>query len=254
MKAYFAFTQKEMLESFRTYKFLIMILAFVFFGILGPLTAKLLPKILEGFMPEGVQIIITEPTALDSWAQFFKNVSQMGFAVIAILFSGMMANEFNSGTFINILTKGLARSTVIFSKFTVASMIWTISYFICFCLSYIYTRYLWDNDEVLNLPFSLFYLWLFGIMFLSVIMLGGVIFKSSYGCLIFLLGFIITLFLLSIMPTLYGYNPIELVSKSMSLLTGDTIPKDLVGSTTISSIIIILSITLAIGVFNRKQI
>ena len=196
MKAYFAFTQKELLESLRTYKLLIMIIVFMFFGMLGPLTAKLTPQILESLMPAGMQVTMGEPTAFDSWAQFFKNVSQMGFIVVAILFSGIMANEFNRGTLIHPLTKGLPRSTVIFSKFTVASMIWTISYLISFGLSYGYTKYFWDSDGVLNLPFAIFCLWLFGIMFLAVILLGGVIFKSSYGCIMFIGAFIVTLFLL----------------------------------------------------------
>ena len=123
MRAYIAFTKKELLESLRTYKLLIMFMVFIFFGMLAPLTAKLTPKLLESIMTEGMQIIVGEPTAFDSWAQFFKTVSQMGFIVVTILFSGMMANEFNGGTFINILTKGLSRSTVILSKFTVASII-----------------------------------------------------------------------------------------------------------------------------------
>lgn len=254
MRAYFAFTQKEFLESFRTYKLLIMIMVFMFFGMIGPLTAKLTPQIIESLMPAGMQITMGEPTAFDSWAQFFKNVSQMGFVVVAILFSGMMANEFNSGTFINILTKGLPRSTVILSKFTVASMIWTVSYFICFSLSYIYTEYFWNSNGVLNLPFSIFYLWLFGIMFLTIILLGGVIFRSNYGCLMFAGVFIVTLFLLNIVPKFQKYNPIGLVSKSMPLLTGDTVPKDLMASSIIGIIIIILSIISAIGVFNKKQI
>lgn len=254
MKVYFAFTQKELLESLRTYKLLTMIIVFIFFGMLGPLTAKLTPQILESLIPAEMQFTIGEPTALDSWAQFFKNISQMGFIVVSILFSGIMANEFNRGTFINILTKGLPRSTVILSKFTVASMIWTVSYFICFILSYIYTEYFWDSGGISNLPYSIFYLWLFGIMFLAVILLGGVIFRSSYACLMFTGGFIVTLFLLNIVPKFQKYNPIGLASKNMSLLTGDIVPKDLMTSVIISIGIIIASIVGAIGIFNKKAI
>lgn len=254
MKAYFAFTQKEFLESLRTYKLLIMIMVFMFFGMLGPLAAKLTPQILESLMPAGMQVTMAEPTAFDSWAQFFKNVSQMGLIVVAIIFSGIMANEYNNGTFINVLTKGLARRTVILSKFTMASMIWTVSYFICFALSYGYTRYFWASDGVLNLSFAIFFLWLFGIMFLAIILLGGVIFRSSYACLMFLGASIVTLFLLNIVPKFQKYNPIGLASKNMLLLTGDTVPKDLMAMVVVSIGIIILSILTAIRVFNKKQI
>lgn len=254
MRAYIAFTKKELLESLRTYKLLIMFMVFIFFGMLAPLTAKLTPKLLESIMTEGMQIIVAEPTAFDSWAQFFKTVSQMGFIVVTILFSGMMANEFNRGTFINILTKGLARSTVILSKFTVASIIWTLSYLICFSLCYLYTTYFWIGDGISNLIFSVSCLWLFGILLLAVILLGGVIFRSSYGCLMFVVGFIALLFLVNIIPGFQSYNPISLISKNMLLLTGDKVAKDLIISIIISITIVILSITTAIGIFNKKQI
>lgn len=254
MRAYLAFTQKEFLESLRTHKILIMFLVFMLFGMLSPLTAKLTPKLLESLITDGIQITIPEPTAFDSWAQFFKNVSQMGFIVLAILFSGMMANEFNRGTLINILTKGLSRRTVILSKFTMASVIWTVCYMFCFGLSYVYTVYFWSGDEVLNLMLSVFCLWLFGILLLSVILLGGVIFRNSYGSLMFVAGFTAILFLLNIVPKLHQYNPIALASNNMSLLTGDTVPKDLTAPFIISIAIIIGAIVTAIGVFNKKPI
>ena len=116
-----------------------MFMAFMFFSMLAPLTAKLTPKILESLMTDGIQIVVADPTAFDSWVQFFKTISQLGFLVITILFSGMMANEYNHGTLINILTKGLPRSIVILSKFTVASMTWTVSYLTSFSLTYLYT-------------------------------------------------------------------------------------------------------------------
>lgn len=254
MKAYLAFTKKEFLENLRTYKILIMFMVFLILGMLGPLTAKLTPKLLESLMAEGIQIIIGEPTAFDSWAQFFKNVSQMGFIVLIILFSGMMANEFNRGTFINILTKGMPRSTVILSKFTMASVIWTVSYVLCFSLSYVYTSYFWSGDGILNLPLSVFCLWSFGILLIAVILLGGVISRNSYGCLMFVGSFIAILFLLNIVPKFQKYNPIILVSNNMSLLTGDTVPKDLITPFIISIGIVILYMVIAIGMFNKKQI
>lgn len=254
MRGYLAFTKKEVLESLRTYKLLIMVIIFMFFGVLGPLMAKLTPKLLESLMTEGIQFIMPEPTALDSWAQFFKNVSQIGFLVIAIMFSGMMANEFNRGTFINILTKGLPRRTVILSKFTVASIIWTFSYMICFSLSYVYTAYFWRGDGVSNLLFSVLCLWLFGLLFMAEILLGGVIFKSIYGCLMYTGGFIVTLFILNIAPKIQPYNPLTLASKNMALLTGDTLPNDLWASIIVSITLVILSMVMAIVLFDKKKI
>jgi len=254
MRAYLSFTKKELIGNLRTYKLLIMFLVFLLFGMLGPITAKLTPKLLESLITDGITITLPEPSAFDSWAQFFKNVSQMGLFVVVILFSGMMANEYSQGTLINVLTKGLKRSTVILSKFTAASIIWTGSYLVCFLMSYFYTEYFWPDDKILNLSYSILYLWVFGILLLAVITLGGVIFKNSYGCLLFTGGFIVVLYLLNIVPKIQKYNPVALISSNMALIKGQSLPLDLLPSLVVSIAVIVLFIAIAIRMFNKKQI
>lgn len=254
MKAYLTFTKKEFLGNLRTYKLLIMLLVFLLFGMLGPITAKLTPKLLETLITDGITITLPEPSAFDSWAQFFKNVSQVGLFVVVILFSGMMANEYSHGTLINVLTKGLKRSTVILSKFTAASIIWTGSYVVCFLMSYFYTEYFWPDDKILNLSYSVFYLWVFGILLLAVITLGGVMFRNSYGCLLFTGGFIVLLYLINIVPKIQKYNPVALVSSNMALLKGQSLPLDLLPALVVSIVVIIFFIASAIGLFNKRQI
>lgn len=254
MKSYIAFTKKEFCESFRTYKFFIMISVFLLLGLMNPITAKATPQLLKSLMPAGINITIKEPTALDSWTQFFKNVPQMGLIVLVIIFSGIMANEFSRGTLINMLTKGLSRSVVILSKFTMAAIVWTLSYIICFVVTYAYTAYFWSNDGIKNIVLSVFCLWLFGILLLAIIMLGGVLFKNSYGGLLFTGGLVVVLMLLNIAPKLQKYNPITLVSSNMALLTGDKVVSDFTASIAIGCFIIIAFISLAIMLFNKKQI
>ncbi|MGB4587636.1 MAG: ABC transporter permease subunit [Clostridiaceae bacterium] len=254
MRAYLSFTKKEFLGNLRTYKLLIMFLVFLLFGMLGPITAKLTPKLLESLITDGITITLPEPSAFDSWAQFFKNVSQLGLFIVVILFSGMMANEYSHGTLINVLTKGLKRSTVILSKFTAASMIWTGSYLVCFLMSYFYTEYFWPEDKILNLSYSVFYLWMFGILLIALIILGGVIFRNSYGCLLFTGGFIVFLYILNIVPKIQKYNPVALISTNMALLKGESLYMDVIPSLVVSIAIIFLSIAIAIGIFNKKQI
>lgn len=254
MRTYLSFTKKEFLGNLRTYKLLIMFLVFLLFGMLGPITAKLTPKLLESLITDGITITLPEPSAFDSWTQFFKNVSQMGLFVVVILFSGMMANEYSHSTLINVLTKGLKRSTVILSKFTAASIIWTGSYLVCFLMSYFYTEYFWLDDKILNLSYSIFYLWVFGILLLAVITFGGVIFRNSYGCLLFTGSFIVLLYLLNIVPDIQKYNPVALISSNMALLKGQSLPMDLFPSLVVSTVAILILITSAIGLFNKKQI
>ena len=254
MKSYIAFTKKEFCENVRTYKLFIMLAVYLLLGIMSPVTAKVLPQLLKSLMPEGMSITLSEPTALDSWAQFYKNVPQIGLIVLVILFSGTMANEFGRGTLINMLTKGLSRRVVILSKFTMAALIWTLSYALCFAVTYFYTAYYWGGDVVHDVLLSAFALWLFGVLLIAGIMLGGVLFKNHYGNLLFTGGFAAALLILNIAPALQVYNPVTLASVNMSLLAGEAAPTELLWPAIIAGAAIVALVAAAVALFNKKQI
>ncbi len=254
MKAYIAFTKKEFKECSRTYKLFLMVTFFLLLGMLNPITAKITPMLLDSFMPEGITITISEPTSLDSWAQFFKNVPQMGLIIMVIIFSGIMANEFSRGTLINMLTKGLPRNIVVLSKFTMASVIWTISYSVCFLTTYFYTAYFWNDEGIVNLIPAAFCVWLFGILLLSIIILGGVLFKGYSGGLLFTGGFTVVLFLLNILPFIQKYNPVMLVSGNMAFITGVMESSEFMLPVIISITCTAIFLTLSVLLFNKKQI
>ncbi|MFD3445732.1 ABC transporter permease [Microbacteriaceae bacterium 4G12] len=254
MRAYFAFTKKELIENLRTYRVFILAIVFLLFGFMNPAFAKFMPDILKSAAPSGIKINIPPPTALDSWGQFFKNVGQMGFLVLVIVFCGIMANEFNRSTLINMLTKGLKRSTVIFSKFTVAVAIWTLSYLLCFIVTYFYTDYYWKMDGMHHVFLTFFSLWLFGILLIALLILGGVWFKNIYGSLLLTGGNVVTMMLLNINPKLHKYNPITLSSENMSLLNAQKEVSDFIPAIIICAIFIIALVASSVAIFNKKQV
>lgn len=254
MKSYLAFTHKEFVETARTYKLLIMASVFLILGMMNPITAKITPQLLQSFMPEGMEITIGEPTAMDSWTQFFKNIPQMGLIVLVIVFSGMMANEFSRGTLINVLTKGLSRKVVILSKFSMAVSLWTGSYALCFGVTYGYTAYFWPGFAIPNIVFSALCLWLFAILLLACILFSGVLFKNSYGSLLFTGVFAVILLLVNIIPTLQKYNPIALASSNMKLLQNTMQISDFVWPVVLCCILIVGFMISAVLLLNKKQI
>ena len=254
MRAYLAFTKKEFMESFRTYKLFIMLAVFLLFGMMSPVFAKITPDLLKEFMTEGISITIPEPTAIDAWGQFFKNNSQMGLIVLVIIFSGIISNEKPKGTLINIVTKGLDRKIIILSKFTASVVIWTIAYSLSAIVSYFYTIYFFGNESLNYLFQSILYLWIFGILLISIIILGGVLFKNNYGSLLFTGAFVAILFLLNIFPKLKEYNPIYLVSNNLSLIQGQLAIDIFNHSSVISLILVISSIIFSVLIFNKRQL
>lgn len=220
MNGFRAFFKKELMEAMRTHKLTVLGLLFLLFGIMNPLVAKLTPEIVARFLPEGITMTVPTPTALDSWAQFFKNVPQMGLIVFTILFSGMMAGEFSRGTLIQPLTKGLSRRAVIAAKILSAVLLWTAAYLLCVLVTWAYTAYFWPGDAVSNLWTALTGVWAFGVLLLASLMLGGVVWKSGYGCLLFAGAVVVALAVLNIIPAAREVNPMLLASGGMELLTG----------------------------------
>lgn len=255
MRAYLAFTGKELTEYIRTYKLLIVGLVFLLFGMMSPLAAKYLPQLIEQFMPEGIQMTIQAPTALDSWMQFNKNVSQMGMFVIVILLSGIMAGEYSKGTLIHILTKGLPRRTVVLAKFTAAALLWTGAYLLCFAVAYGYTWFYWRGDvNMPGLKEAVTAMWLFGVLLAAITLLGSVILKTSYGSLLFTGGLVVLQILLNMIPKIQAYNPMRLISGGTMLLQGQLKAGSLFKPMAAAAIYSMICVWAACMVFNKKKL
>ena len=101
MKAFIAFTKKELLEQIRSGRLLITGALFLALGIMNPAVAKLTPWLLKLFADSlaGSGITVTEATvsAIDSWAQFFKNIEDYseGQKTAAYMVLGEIVNLLN---------------------------------------------------------------------------------------------------------------------------------------------------------------
>lgn len=254
MRAYFAFTKKEFTENLRTYKLMIMIVVFLIFGMMSPLFAKFMPEILKAAGLDASALGMGMPTAMDSFAQFFKNVGQLGLLVLVIVFSGIMGNELSKGALINILTKGMKRSTVILSKFTMATVIWTVSYLLCLAVTYAYTAYYFTIENTSNVFLTFSSMWLFGVLLVAIVILGGVLFRNIYGSLLLTGGIVVVMTIVNIAPKLQKYNPITLSSDNMQLITAQKAALDFMPAVIICAVLTIVSVFASIVLFNKKQL
>jgi len=254
MKTFTTFASKELLESLRTYRLWIMLVVFLALGILSPLTAKLLPALLNGTdMGDGVILHMPDPTAMDAWTQFFKNISQLGGLVLVIVFCGITATEFSRGTLINILTKGVQRSTVIAAKFAVAALIWTLGYAVALGTTLSYVAYYWGLDGMHNVLLAFISPWLFGLLMLALLILGGIIVGNIYGALLAAGGVVIALNIVAIAPKTAKYNPISLAGGTLGLLNGTSQASDFLPALIICIAAIVAVMLASLLVFNRKQ-
>lgn len=254
MKVYVAFTKKEFLEQLRTYKWLIIFSVCFLFGMISPLLAKLMPEIFKGMKVEGMEIIIPEPTALDAYGQYFKNLTQMGILVLLLVFGGTISNELMRGTLINVLAKGVSRRMVILSKYTAAVVLWTAGYLVSAVTAYGYTSYLFKGASVKNLTFSLFCLWLFGCFVIALIFLSSTLMTGNFGGLILSGAALVVMLMLNILPKAEKFNPITLASKNVALLNGTQEVKGLLITVFITFALTTFCLYLSILLFGKKKL
>ncbi|MFD1672679.1 ABC transporter permease [Agrilactobacillus yilanensis] len=247
-----AFIKKEIMETWRTRKILILVIVFFIFGILNPLTAKLTPELLK--MSLKTTIPFPDPTSLDSWLQFYKNISQMGLYLFAIIFSGTMSHELAKGSLTNLLTKGLQRRVVIFSKGFVLFGQWLLSIGLCFIVTLGYTHYYFPDNKSPHIWLALWPLFIFGLLLVSLLLFTSTMINNNFGGL---LGTVIVMIIFNLINLYKGavnYNPISLVSKNLTIVKDDTKFFDLWPSMCITVGLAIGLLYLTVKLFDRKKL
>lgn len=256
MRQFLAITKKEWMEQIRTGKLFIVLAIFVIFGIMNPAIAKLTPWMYEllgdSMAEQGITITTITVDALTSWTQFYKNIS-MGIIVFVIMYAGILTTEYQKGTLINILTKGLARYQVIFSKGLTMTIIWTLCYWSCYGITYGYNSYFWDNSIAKHLGFAGSCVYLFGVFLIAIILLASSLFHTSTASLLMTGGIVALSYILSMVPTLTKYLPTTLLNAG-SMLNGSSITSDYIAAIVITVVITILCAVLSILSFNQKRL
>ncbi|WP_125590926.1 ABC transporter permease [Companilactobacillus jidongensis] len=220
MKATWFFIRKELLESWRNYHLLIITVVFVIFGIEGPLMAKLTPDILKMATGSGLTIKMPDPTSIDAWQQYYKNMTQIGIYILVVIFSGTISNEVAQGTLVNLVTKGLPRYSVVMAKYIVAYIQWCLAIMMAFLISWGYTSYYFPDNRSPHIWSGMWPLLIFGLLFVAITILGSSLSKSNYmGFLTSVVVFIV-LTLLNLFKSTGRYNPIALVTDNIYLIKG----------------------------------
>ncbi|SHI58231.1 ABC-2 type transport system permease protein [Clostridium cavendishii DSM 21758] len=254
MKSYIAFTKKELIEQVRTYKLFIFLAVLFVFGMVSPLFAKIMPDIISSMNTQGVEIKIPKPTYIDAYAQFLKNIGQMGIFALLLIFSGLLSNDVTKGTLVNMVSKGLSRRVIILAKLSSAVLIWTLGYLIAIATNYIYTFYLFGEHSVNNLVLALFSLWLFGVFLISIIILGSTIVKGSYGGLILTAIIYGSLALINLFPKIIKFNPYTLTSKNMDLITDKMEIRDIKVTIITTVVLIVIALVASLKIFERNKL
>ncbi len=251
-----AFIKKELLEQLRGGRAVILGILFCLFGIMNPATAKMLPWLLaimsEQLAESGMHITEIEVDAMTSWTQFFKNMPML-LIVFIVMFSGIMTAEYQKGTLINVITKGLKRWKILISKLLIMSVFWTAGYLITFAITYGYNAYFWDNHIAQNLCFAAFGYYFVGLWLISIVLLASAVLKSASGVTFFAGAAVIISYLSGFLPALREYVPTFLLNAN-ELLMGAADRSRCSAAVGITLFLMVFNGVLSVLLFNKRML
>lgn len=256
MSTFLAFFKKERMEQLRTGRFTVLMIVFVLFGIMNPAIAKLTPWLMETLSATlaeaGVTFTNITVDAMTSWTQYYKNIP-MALIFFVLMTSGAFTTEYQKGTLIPVLTKGLKRGKVLAAKALALLGLWTVAYALCLLVTYGYTAMFWDNGVARHLWFTAFLYYLFGVWIMSVMVLFSTLLSSSTGVLAGTGAAVLAAYLLSMVPGLGRLLPLYL-TESLPLLTGALAARSMGWAAGIACGLILLQGAVSACAFRKRSI
>lgn len=255
MNSFTTMFKKELLEIYRSKKFLILVIIFAFIAISSPILAKLIPNLLKS-MPAtpGLTITLPDPTWKDAIDQLVKNLIQFGYIVIIFMFAGSIAEEKNKKTLEIVLTKPVSRASLVLAKFCASGLYLKLVFIASAIVFYFYTFQLFGSFSIVN------YLWLclFLLIFLFLILAVTIFFSAMANTQITAVGlaFLTTIVFTTVIgyiKKLTDYSPSFVVSNYKELMESGKVADFLPSALTSLGLIVLLTIG-AIYVFKRQEI
>ena len=214
--------RKEMLEQWRTYRFLIVAAVFAAFGLASPLLAKFTPEMLKSIpgVPPELLAAIPAPTVTDAITQYVKNMSQFGILLALLMTMGVVVQEKERGTAAFFLTRPVSRETFLLAKFASMTVTFIASLSIAAVGCWYYTYVLfeplaWGPFLVLNGLMLIIFL-----VYMALSLLGSTLARSQGIAVGLAFAALIVIGGIGSLPSIGNYFPGRLFSWGVTLMTG----------------------------------
>lgn len=235
---------------------MVLLIVFGIFGILNPALAKLTPWMLqlmgESLADQGITIGTISVNSLTAWTQYFKNL-MMEYILILAMFSGIFAAEYQSGTLINLLTKGVSRAKVAAAKLAAVLLLWSICYWLTFFITLGYAAYFWGDALLAGLWLAGICAYVLGVWLLTLEMAFASALTSGMTALLLTGGVFALLFALGVLPQLSRYLP-ERLGEGLALLTGEMSRADFLPALWLALALSVLQSMLCLAGVRKKQL
>ena len=255
MRGFAAFLRKELREILRTWRIWALPGIVIFFALTGPALAKYTPQLLESLMteqPEGLVIQLPDPTYVDAYLQWTKNLSQIVLFAVIIMFAGMISAEKRSGTAALVLTKPLSRAAMVLAKFTSQSALLVGTVVVGAGLTWLATLPFFPDPPLTPLVQATAVWIVLGLFFLALMLLISAAIDSQAGAAGLGLAAYLVISILTVWGPAVRYGPAGLVGAPTEIAMGEA-------GSLLWPIVVTLALTAAlvaaaVAVFRRREL
>lgn len=256
MRGLFAFVKKEWMELVRSGKLVVLSVLFVMFGLMNPAIAKLTPRLMETMSDslENTGLIVTEVhvDVMTSWVQFYKNVP-IALLVFVLFISSSFTAEYQKGTLVIVLAKGLSRWKVYMAKAFSAVSLWAVGYFLCFGITYWYNDFYWDNSIAGHPFFAAALIWLFGVWIISLLVFFSGVLSANTTVLAATGGCVLVSYFVGMFPKCGDFLPTKLL-QAEEILSGMATTGDYNVAIIVTIILSFVALAGGLCLFHRKKL
>lgn len=147
MSTFKAYFKKEILESIRQYRYVILAAGILTFAVLDPVMLKLLPMLLEKQMgSELSSLIITTPKS--ALSNYIKDLTQIGNLVIIFTLSGILSDEIKSQKLVFPYSKGSSALGIVLAKLIHYTIAVSVLILIGFITAFYYSGLLFQGEGI----------------------------------------------------------------------------------------------------------
>lgn len=147
MATFNAYLRKEMIESSRQYRYLVLAIGIILFAILDPLMLKLLPIIMKNQIPVDLSslMVITPKSAM---LNYIKDLYQIGSIFVVFTIGGALSDEIRSERLVFPYSLGCKPAELVLAKAVHYCISIAILIFAGFLMNFYYGGVLFSGESV----------------------------------------------------------------------------------------------------------
>ncbi|HZK04975.1 MAG TPA: ABC transporter permease subunit [Actinomycetaceae bacterium] len=253
MTGFRPFLAKEAKEIVHTWRIWVLPLILLALAVMSAVTAYLLPALLGGMdLGGGLVIEVPDPTWVDSYAQWAKNLAQIATIALVISLGGAVNGEVRNGTAVMMLARPVSRPAFVLAK-VVASLVLVLGATVLGAVvTFGLTAALFPGAPLEPLAAGTAVWLVLALLLLAVTFLGSAWFTSALGAAGLGLGVYMVISIAAIWQPAERWSPAGLTTAPAHLATGGS--ADWIWPVVTGILLAVLVLAGAVAVFRRREL